>query len=264
MSLRSLACAALAWALVGCSADLATTASSPLPDNRRSGYDDMSPQTRAMQRDDAQNPGLLWVQGGEALWNSAPAATAKSCAGCHGDATQTLRGVSARYPAFDDTLKQPLNLAGRINQCRQRHQGVASLPAESDDLLSLESYVARQSRGMPVSPPDDPRLRPAREQGAALFAQRIGQLDLSCAQCHDERAGSRLAGNLIPQGHANGYPLYRLEWQGLGTLQRRLRNCMTGVRAEAPAYGAPELVALELYLAWRDRGMAVEAPAVRP
>jgi sulfur-oxidizing protein SoxA len=102
------------------------------------------------------------------------------------------------------------------------------------------------------------------QQGAALFAQRMGQLDLSCAQCHDERAGQRLGGSVIPQGHATGYPIYRLEWQGMGSLQRRLRNCMTGVRAEPFAYGAPEMVALELYLAHRARGMVVEAPAVRP
>jgi sulfur-oxidizing protein SoxA len=69
---------------------------------------------------------------------------------------------------------------------------------------------------------------------------------------------------VIPQGHATGYPIYRLEWQGMGSLQRRLRNCMTGVRAEPFAYGAPEMVALELYLAHRARGMVVEAPAVRP
>ena len=64
--------------------------------------------------------------------------------------------------------------------------------------------------------------------------------------------------------HPTGYPLYRLEWQGLGSLQRRLRGCMTGVRAEPWPYGAPELVALELYLAARAGGMRMETPAVRP
>lgn len=39
---------------------------------------------------------------------------------------------------------------------------------------------------------------------------------------------------------------------------------MTGVRAQAYDYGAPELVALELYLASRARGMTMETPAVRP
>jgi sulfur-oxidizing protein SoxA len=117
---------------------------------------------------------------------------------------------------------------------------------------------------MPITPPTYPKLQAPRARGESLYRQRIGQLDLSCAQCHDERAGGRLGGSLIPQGHATGYPLYRLEWQSVGSLQRRLRNCMNGVRAEVPAYGAPELVELALYLAWRDRGMKLESPAVRP
>jgi sulfur-oxidizing protein SoxA len=69
---------------------------------------------------------------------------------------------------------------------------------------------------------------------------------------------------VIPQGHATGYPIYRLEWQSMGSLQRRLRNCMAGVRAEPYSYGSLEFVELELYLMSRSRGMAVETPAVRP
>ena len=75
---------------------------------------------------------------------------------------------------------------------------------------------------------------------------------------------ARLGGSPIPQAHPTGYPIYRLEWQGLGSLQRRLRACMSGVRAEPFAWGAPELVELELYLARRARGMPLETPGVRP
>ncbi len=251
--------AAIAAVLLAASAIAAAQA-----DRRRSGFDDMSPQTQAMQRDDSQNPAFLWVQDGAALWDLAPTPTAQPCAGCHGAAATSMRGVAARYPAFDAALKRPVNLAQRINLCRERHQRTAPLAIESQPLLALESHLARQSRGLPVAPPADARLQPFRERGAALYQQRLGPLDLSCAQCHDERAGGRLGGSTLPQGHGNGYPLYRLEWQSMGSLQRRLRNCMTGVRAEPYAYGAPELVELELYLASRDRGMVVEAPAVRP
>ena len=131
-------------------------------------------------------------------------------------------------------------------------------------MLSLETYVAHQSRGLPVSPPDDDRLEPFRRQGEQRFMQRIGQLNLSCAQCHDDNAGRRLGGSVIPQAHPTGYPLYRFEWQTLGSLRRRLRNCISGVRAESFAYGAQELVELELYLAAWAKGMLVETPGVRP
>lgn len=230
----------------------------------RSGFDFMGPSTQAMQRDDTQNPGMLWVKDGEAIWNKAAGQSNKSCASCHGDAKNSMRGVAARYPAFDAQRKRPLNLSQRINQCRQQNQQAEPLRAESQELLSIESYVAHQSRGMPMTPPDDAQLKPFLERGQQLFQQRIGQLNLSCAQCHDDRWGKRLGSSVIPQGHANGYPIYRLEWQGMGSLQRRLRNCMTGVRADPFAYGSQELVEIELYLASRAKGLPMETPAVRP
>ena len=253
-------------AVVALAAIGAVLAQAPATDTRRSGFADMGRELQAMQRDDAQNPGLLWVADGAALWSRPAVSTAarSSCESCHGDAAQSMHGVAARYPAWDAQLARPVDLAQRINLCRERHQQVAPFGAESQELLALESFVGHASRGLPVAPPDDPRLAPYRTRGEALHKTRIGQLDLSCAQCHDERAGQRLAGSSIPQGRSVGYPIYRLEWQGLGSLQRRLRNCMTGVRAQPLPYGAPEMVELELYLAWRDRGMPMETPAVRP
>jgi sulfur-oxidizing protein SoxA len=233
-------------------------------DARRSGAEFMGESTRALQRDDTQNPAMLWVSGGETLWNSAIGESGKSCSDCHGDAGTNMRGVATRYPAFDATSGRVIDLGERINQCRQSRQRAAPLKPESEDLLGIESYVAMQSRGLPVAPPQDDGTRAAAGRGSDLFFRRIGQLNLSCAQCHDRNWGKRLASALIPQGHANAYPVYRLEWQSMGSLQRRLRNCMSGVRAEVPAYGAQELVDLEAYLAERARGMPLEAPGVRP
>jgi sulfur-oxidizing protein SoxA len=233
-------------------------------DQRLPGSAFMSPSTQAMQHDDTQNPGMLWVKDGEAIWNRKAGASDKSCASCHGDARTSMRGVAARYPAFDAQQKRPINLSQRINQCREQNQQAEPMRAESQDLLGIESYVAYQSRGMPSAPSDDVRLKAARERGLQLFRQRVGQLNLSCAQCHDDNWGKRLGSSVIPQAHANGYPVYRLEWQGMGSLQRRLRNCMTGVRAEPYAYGAQELIDIELYLADRAKGMPLEGPGVRP
>ena len=241
-----------------------TWAAEPAPDARRSGYDFMTPQVQAMQRDDAVNPAMLWVQGGAAIWERAAGASGRSCASCHGAAASAMRGVAARYPAFDAVQRRPIDLRQRINRCRVEHQQAAPFETEGEDQLGIESFVALQSRSMPIAPPDDPRLKPARERGAALFNQRMGQLDFSCAQCHDQHAGQRLAGSTVPQAHPTGYPIYRLEWQGLGSLQRRLRGCMAGVRAEPFAYGDQAWVDLELYLAQRAAGMRVDAPAVRP
>ncbi len=224
-------------------------------DARRSGLVDMQPSTQALQRDDGQNPGWLWLNGGEQDF-------ARDCVRCHTPAS--LRGVAPRYPAWDEVLGKPVTLQGRIQQCRVRHVKVPALAPESDALLGLESFVAHASRGQPIAPPADTRLQAWRERGKTLFDQPLGQLALSCAQCHDQHPGGRLAGSTIPQGHPTGYPLYRLEWQGMGSLQRRLRNCLTGVRAEPFAPGSDEFTALEAWLMQRAAGMPLETPAVRP
>jgi L-cysteine S-thiosulfotransferase len=234
------------------------------PAERRSAYADMSRETKAMQDDDTANPAMLAVLDGEVLWSRKTGAANRSCADCHGDATQSMKGVAARYPAFDAKSGKPVDLEERINLERTEQQKAPRLRFESDELLALSAYVARQSRGEPIAPPDDERLAPYIAAGRDFFHKRQGQLNLSCALCHDDNWGKRLAGNIVPQGHPTGYPLYRLEWQSLGSLQRRLRNCISGMRADVPDYGAPEYVDLELFLAQRARGMTMESPAVRP
>ncbi|MBB4260629.1 MULTISPECIES: sulfur oxidation c-type cytochrome SoxA [unclassified Bradyrhizobium] len=235
-----------------------------LPDARRSGYSFMGPDTRAMQDDDTSNPGMLFVLDGEQLWDRKTGSAEKACADCHGDARTSMKGVAARYPAFDKALSRPVTLDQRINLCRSNHQQASPLPYESRDLLALSAFVAHQSRGVAITAGDDPQAKPFVEQGRDLFMQREGQLNLACTNCHDDNFDKRLAGAPITQGQPTGYPLYRLEWQTLGSLERRLRSCMSGVRAQAYDYGSPELVALELYLMSRARGLPMETPAVRP
>lgn len=241
-----------------------TAALAQTADNRRSGFEDMSRDSQSLQRDDTANPGMLWVLDGEALWAARAGRANKSCADCHQDAATTMKGVAARYPAFSPAHQRPLDLQGRINACRETQQQAAPFAWESKELLALTAFVGKQSRGLPIAPPDDARLEPFRKRGEALYNRRIGQLNFSCANCHDDNPGERLASAVIPQGHPTGYPLYRLEWQGVGSLQRRLRGCLVGVRAEPFAYGAQEYVELELFMMARAKGMAVETPAVRP
>jgi len=243
-------------------AALAGSGEIPLSE-RRSSYAHMSPETKAMQDGDTDNPGMLWVLDGEVLWRAKAGKAAVACAGCHSDADKGMKGVAARYPAYDPKRRTAVDLAGRINICRVERQQAPELARESKELLALATLIARQSRGLPIKS-DDERLKPFIDAGRTIFNGRQGQLDLACAQCHDDNWGQKLAGITLPQGHPTGYPLYRLEWQTLGSLQRRLRNCMIGMRAEPHAYGSPEFIALETFLMWRARGMAMESPAVRP
>ena len=233
------------------------------PSPLRSGIEFLAKETRALQADDFANPGMLWVTRGQKLWSESAAANGKSCASCHGDANASMKGVATRYPRVDAATARLVNVEGRINLCRTRNQESAPFAYESEELLALTAFVAHQSRGMPVSIEIDAQNRERFERGRALYHRRLGQMNLACTHCHDQNWGKTLLADTISQGHGNAYPIYRLEWQTVGSLHRRFRSCLYGVRAEMWPAGAEQFLDLELYLAARGRGLAIETPGVR-
>jgi sulfur-oxidizing protein SoxA len=206
----------------------------------RSGIEFASPEVRELQASDAENPGMLWVDQGAKLF-------AQRCASCH----DSMKGVAPRYPRV---------VGGRILTLEEKIRQKGPLAYESDELLALTAYVAHQSRGMPmqIDVADGDLLK-----GRTEYLRRRGQMNLACAHCHDAHAGMKLGAETISQGQPNGYPAYRLEWQGMGSLSRRIRSCMFGLHAELPPFGSELLLELELYLAARARGLPIETPAVR-
>lgn len=236
---------------------LACVAASASASDLRPTRDFLPPALRAQQDDPTSHPGWLWVDQGEALWQRG----APSCQSCHG-AIATMAGVAARYPAVasDGAL---LNLEGRIERCRTENQGEPAFGYESQPLLSLTAAIAVRSRGLPMSVATDGPAAAFLAEGRRLYETRQGQLNLACGQCHDDNAGRRLRGDVISNGIGTGYPAYRLEWNTLGSLHRRLRACSLGVRATQFSLGSPEYLALELFLAARAAGLPGEAPGLR-
>ena len=233
------------------------------PQPLKGGVEFQSADVRALQSDDFANPMTLWVARGEALWSQPRGARSKACASCHGDAKVSMKGIAARYPRHDGALGRVVNLEERIQACAEGNQGAGRFASESDDLLGIAAYVALQSRGTPLAVSIDGPAAATYEAGRKLYFTRIGQLNIACTHCHDAHWGRTLLAESVSQGHATGWPAYRLEWQRPGTLGRRLRACFNGVRAEMPAYGAADLIALELYLNKRAEGLPLEAPGVR-
>lgn len=242
-------------ALTACNAPPQTHVDLPKKD-QQSGYKFLTAETQALQDDDFANPGFLWVDKGETLFNAGE----KACVTCH---TDNLKGASTTFPKV--TAQGGLiNLEGQINLCRVNQQLEAPLPYESDDLLSLTAYIAHQSRGMPNKVKTDGPAANFIQQGRDYFFTRRGQMNLACSTCHDKNWGKKLRGDTISQGHSNAFPAYRLEWQSLGSLHRRLHDCDTGVRAEPQSFGSDTYTAVELYLAARASDqITVEVPGVR-
>lgn len=237
--------------------------SAAVVDGRRSGYVYLSEENRRLQDDAFGNPGLLWVERGSALWVQPHGPSHTSCASCHADPAVSMRDTRTRYPRFDPRRKGLINLEQQINRCREERLGATAYAYESEELLALTVLVGFQSRGLPLQVNIEGPAKPFFEAGRVFFERRRGQLDMACAQCHDEYAGQRLRGDILSQGQINGFPIYRHAWQSLGSSHRMFAWCNTAIRAEPLAYGADEYINLELYLAWRGRGLGVETPAVR-
>jgi L-cysteine S-thiosulfotransferase len=252
-----------AFTLIAAFALPAFAADPPQPQPLRGGIEFQGADVQAMQRDAFGNPGSLWIERGERLWSEPRGTAAASCASCHGNPAESMKGVAARYPRHDAGAGGVIDIETRINACVQQRQKAPALAWESEPLLALTALVAAQSNGTKGEVSTDGRAAATYERGRTLYFERQGQLNIACAHCHDGSWGRTLLTERISQGHPVDWPAYRLEWQSLGSLQRRLRACYFGVRAEMPPFGSDDLVALQLYLAARARGLAGSVPGVR-
>lgn len=233
-----------------------------IPDPQ-SGRHFATPETLAIQDDDFQNPAFLWVEEGEQAWNHAEGTAGKSCASCHGDAAESMKGVRARYPAYDAEKGRVVTLEQRVNICREEKMGAPALRVDGRPLNAITAYLGLQSRGVPVQVDISGPARPFFDKGEAYYNTRRGQLDMRCGSCHEDNHGRYLRADLLSQGMSNGFPTYRLKEQRVISLQYRLQGCVNDVRGESPPMGGEEFTNLEFYLAWRAQGLPVETPAVR-
>jgi len=232
-------------------------------DDRRSGITYATPETRAMQEDDVENPAMTYVDTGADLWKKVDGKAGKACTSCHNDAAKSMKAVGTVFPKFDPKLKKLKSLEQQINTCRTERMQAKPYKHESGKMLGMTIFVRHQSNGLPMNVSIDGPAVPFFNKGKEFYNARRGGLDMSCANCHVDNAGNRIRANLLSEGQSNGFPTYRFKWQKPGSIQRRFRGCNKNIRSTPYGYGSDEYVNLELYVAWRGRGLPVETPAVR-
>lgn len=229
-----------------------------------SGWHYRTPETRALEADSFANPGMLGVETGESIWHTAEGTEGKSCATCHNDATVSMKGVGANYPKWDEKTQRPKNIETQINACRVENMGAEPYPFDKGGQKPLTAYIKHQSLGMPVEIDlDEGDMQAWWEKGKEMYYLRTGQLNLSCASCHEKNHGKYIRADHLSQGNVNGFPTYRLKQNSLISLHNRFRGCLRDTRAEFPAAFSDVLMGLEVYTTWRSTGLAVETPAVR-
>ncbi len=228
-----------------------------------SGWRFRNASTQAMQMDDFDNPAFTSVELGESLWSTVDGEVGKSCESCHSDASESMRGVRAQMPKWNAEAGKPMTLEQTINACREENMKADAWKWESNEMLGMTAYVGLQSRGMPLQPKTDGEMKSWWEKGKEIYYTPVGQLDMSCAGCHENNYGKMIRADHLSQGNINGFPTYRSKWQKLGSIHRRFKGCMNNIRANPYKVGGDEFVALELYVASRGAGLSVETPAVR-
>jgi L-cysteine S-thiosulfotransferase len=238
-------------------------------DKRSSGTIYLSKQMQDLQADVSRNPISLWQERGQGLWQG-------QCKTCHGDMA-TLKHSAPSFPRLRLDGKSLSSLEDQIASCQQRataksqaSESPALLSTDSDEVLSLSVALHQVAAGMPINvaapagPVSDEVQWQARlKSGEKLYQTRMGRMNLACMHCHDQKVGAQMRADTISQGHPTGFPIYRMSWQTVGTIDRRLRACYSGVQASVPPSGSQALRDLELFLKVRANGMPLEGPAIR-
>ena len=248
---------------------VAMTTRAPAPegypfDEVLSGWLFREAETRAAEVDPFANPGMLDAARGEELWSTVDGTMGKSCETCHDDAADSMKGVGANYPKWDADANKPINIELQIDKCRVENMGAEPYKFDHGDQKALTAYMKNQSLGRPVEVDlTQGDLQSWWEKGKERYYLRTGQLNFSCASCHEAAMGKYIRADHLSQGQINGFPTYRFNTGGLVSVHNRFRGCIRDTRAEIPKAFSDELMALEVYVTWRGSGLSVETPAVR-
>ncbi|MEE9332823.1 MAG: sulfur oxidation c-type cytochrome SoxA [Granulosicoccaceae bacterium] len=229
-----------------------------------SGWHYRTPETRELETDTFQNSGYLGIEQGEEIWNTVEGTEGKSCASCHGDASESMATVGATFPKWHAKMNKPTNVELQINYCRTENMGAEAYKFDKGGQKPLTAYIKNQSLGKPVELDlTQGDMQAWFDKGKETYYKRTGQLNLSCASCHEKNNGNYIRADHLSQGNVNGFPTYRLKQNKLISIHNRFRGCIRDTRAEYPAAFSDELMGLEVYVTWRGTGLSVETPAVR-
>lgn len=220
-------------------------------------------ETRTMQMDDFSNPAMVFVDKGVDLWNAVDGSEGKSCASCHEDIAG-MKAARASMPKMNPAGDDLWSMENFVNDCRTTRMGAEEWKWSGDNMLNLTAAISMAGRGEIVNPAIDGAAADWWQQGKDIYYSRYGQLELSCASCHETNYGNMIRADHLSQGQLSGFPVYRLKDAGLVSVHQRFKGCVRDTRAETFAEGSAEFRALELYVASRGAGLSVEGVGVRP
>ncbi|MEE9422007.1 MAG: sulfur oxidation c-type cytochrome SoxA [Gammaproteobacteria bacterium] len=207
-------------------------------------------------------PYELNIEKGETLYKT-PFKNGKTYASCFKNGG---KGIKQNYPYFDTASGKVKTLEQEINECRKKN-GEEALKWKKGKMADLSSYMAYTSRGnkTDIVIPSDPRAMAAYEKGKMGFYAKRGQLNMSCADCHQWNAGNRIRADILSPalGHTSHFPVYRSKWGGLGTIHRRYGGCNKQVRAKPYKAQSDQYRNLEYFHTYMSNGLEQNGPGAR-
>ncbi len=201
------------------------------------------------------------IADGEELWDT-PFANGKGYKECFPDPA-----IAHLYPKWDGEQGKVITLALAVNQCRKAN-GEKPFKYYKGDITHILSYIAFKSRGKITNvtiPKDDPRALAAYNKGKKFYYTRRGQLNYACATCHMQKVGMYLRSEILSpaMGHTTSWPVYRSAWNSVGTLHRRIRGCMSQIRARPFKAQSEQYRNLEYFMTYISNGLRLNGPSSR-
>jgi len=175
--------------------------------------------------------------------------------------------ITNLYPKFDDKTDRVVTLSGAIDNCLMKNSE-SPWKMTGMKMAYLESYLA--SKTTAAGKKFDIKIQSAAaaqayRRGKIEFYSQRGYLDLSCATCHVLGAGKRTKADYHSPllGMVAGFPVYRLKWGHVGTLEKRLVGCNKN-QGEVPHKPNSQWMGdLEYFMTYMSNGIKVNAPSVR-
>jgi sulfur-oxidizing protein SoxA len=193
----------------------------------------------------------------------------RSCASCHSPQAKEsvdLGGAASRYPRFDESLGRVVGLEEQVNNCRERRMASDPLPLGSRTMNLLAGYVKYVGRENAIKIDTGAAGADAFERGRALFQRKAGQLNFSCADCHDAAAGKWARGQRLQRldQTAGEWPKHYIALHDLGliNLRQRILHCQIVNRTYPLPLHSQEYLDLEYYLTRLASGSSILAPTM--
>lgn len=175
--------------------------------------------------------------------------------------------VTNIYPYFDEKRNELISLTQAINECITSN-GEKAWDTKKGDMASLQAYMAAQTTeaGKKIDIKIESKAAAeAYERGKEYYYTQRGYLKLSCATCHVQGSGQRVRNEkLSPMlGSMTHWPVHRLKWGNLGTVERRISGCIKDEGQVPPKDTSAQMKELLYYMSYISNDMAVDGPDIR-